>query len=94
MSNETVTLRVFVSGRVQGVFYRASLAEKANTLDLTGFVRNLPDGRVEFVAQGAPDSVEALIGWSREGPPMASVTDVESEALGHAESYGEFSIRF
>lgn len=94
MSNETVTLRVFVSGRVQGVFYRASLAEKANGLDLTGFVRNLPDGRVEFVAQGDPDSVEALIEWSRQGPPMAGVADVDSEVLSNAEAYGEFSIRY
>jgi len=94
MSSESLTLRVFVSGRVQGVFYRASMAAKARELMLTGYVRNLPDGRVEFVAQGDPDSVEVLVEWSREGPPMAVVTEVDTEALSVAEPYEEFAIRY
>ena len=94
MSSQIVTLHVFVSGRVQGVFYRASLAAKARELMLTGFVRNLPDGRVEFVAQGDPESVQALVEWSWEGPPMAGVTDVDADVLGGVDGYGEFSIRY
>ena len=68
---------MIVSGRVQGVFYRASLANKANSLNLTGFVRNLVDGRVEYLAIGEADAVSELKQWSRVGPVAASVTDIE-----------------
>lgn len=69
--------RVVVSGRVQGVFYRASTAQQARERGLAGWVRNLPDGRVEAVLQGAPEVVEAMIGWCRSGPPSARVVAVE-----------------
>jgi acylphosphatase len=69
--------RIFVSGQVQGVFYRASAAEQAEELELAGFVRNLRDGRVEGVFQGERDAVERMIAWCKTGPPMAMVTRVE-----------------
>jgi acylphosphatase len=59
--------RSFVSGRVQGVFYRATCARKAQELGITGFARNLPDGRVEVLACGAAPVVEAFVQWLWEG---------------------------
>ena len=66
-----------MSGRVQGVFFRDHCVERASALGVAGTVRNLRDGRVEIVAEGPPDAVERLLAWAREGPPRASVTDVE-----------------
>jgi acylphosphatase len=65
-----------VSGRVQGVFYRASTRQRAQELGCRGYARNLPDGRVEVLAIGEPAAVQALIEWLRLGPPAAHVTDV------------------
>ena len=69
-----------VSGRVQGVFYRASTRDKALSLGLTGYACNLPDGRVEVVACGEEAAVTALAQWLREGPPLARVSGVEEMA--------------
>ena len=69
-----------IRGRVQGVFYRASTRDKALSLGLTGYARNLPDGRVEVVACGEADAIAALARWLHEGPPMAQVDDVEEAA--------------
>ena len=71
--SSTRTVRGSVSGRVQGVVYRMSLLRQANALNLTGWVRNSPDGRVLFLASGAPESVEALLEWARRGPALARV---------------------
>ena len=68
-----------VSGRVQGVAYRASLQREARAHRLTGWVRNLPDGRVEFLLQGPPAAVQSVLDWASHGPPFARVDAVESE---------------
>ena len=65
-----------VIGLVQGVFYRASAQQEAMRLGLVGEVRNLPDGSVEIIAEGAKDTVEELIAWCRRGPPAARVEHV------------------
>ena len=65
-----------ISGRVQGVWYRASCAEQAQRLGLQGWVRNLADGRVEAVAAGPSEQLEALARWMADGPPLASVSAV------------------
>jgi len=70
-----------VSGRVQGVFYRASTRQRAQELGCRGYARNLPDGRVEVLAVGEPAAVHALIQWLRHGPPAAQVTDVNCTEL-------------
>ena len=75
----SVAKRCLVSGKVQGVFYRASAAEQARGLGITGYAKNLPDGRVEVLACGDAQSVEQLISWLRQGPPMAEVSGVEVE---------------
>jgi acylphosphatase len=77
-----IARRCFVSGRVQGVFYRASTRQRAQELDCRGYARNLPDGRVEVLAVGAPAAVHALVEWLRQGPPAAHVTEVALAKLG------------
>lgn len=74
---ERVRVHLYISGKVQGVFYRASAERVASGWGLSGWVRNLPDGRVELVGEGDRPQVEALILWCREGPPDARVTAVE-----------------
>lgn len=76
MDDELRAVRAVVSGKVQGVFYRASALEQAQGLGLVGSVKNLPGDEVEIVAQGAPDAVEALLRWAHRGPPEASVQSV------------------
>lgn len=72
-------IHIFVRGRVQGVFFRAYTEKTAKLLNLTGFVRNLDDGRVEIVAEGEEQKLDELLKWSYKGSPMAKVTGVEYE---------------
>lgn len=69
--------RVMISGRVQGVFFRASCAERAEALGLSGWVRNAPSGGVEAVFEGEEADVDAMLGWCRHGPSHARVDHVE-----------------
>ena len=70
-------VRVIVSGRVQGVFFRATCAARARQRGLAGFVRNLPDGRVEAAFEGPDGSVDAMVDWCRHGPDLAEIISVE-----------------
>lgn len=79
MSDRPKSVRCLVEGHVQGVFYRAATAEQARRRSLRGSARNLPDGRVEVVAAGDPDAVDALVEWLWEGPPAADVSGVTVE---------------
>ena len=72
-------LRVHVSGQVQGVFFRAECAREARRRGLAGFVRNLPDGRVEAAFEGAEQDVDALVAWCHEGTEWSRVEAVEVE---------------
>ena len=72
-----VRVRVLVSGRVQGVWYRGSCARQAAREGVAGWARNLPDGRVEAVFEGERAAVETLLRWCHEGPAHATVTGVE-----------------
>ncbi|MDH3977280.1 MAG: acylphosphatase [Gammaproteobacteria bacterium] len=73
--------RFIVFGQVQGVVFRASTAEEAERLGLSGSAVNLPDGTVEVVAFGEADHLRELAGWLAEGPPLAQVHRVESEPV-------------
>jgi acylphosphatase len=80
-TDKRVCYRCLVAGRVQGVFFRASAREQALRLGLTGYARNLSDGRVEVLACGEPDQVSQLREWLRNGPPAAEVTGVACEPV-------------
>ncbi|WP_136686591.1 acylphosphatase [Halorhabdus amylolytica] len=77
--SERTRAHVFVSGRVQGVFFRATTRERAAEHGVDGWVKNLDDGRVEAVFEGPEEAVEAMIAFCQEGSPQASVEDVETE---------------
>lgn len=70
--------RFFVSGQVQGVWFRASTAREATRLGLAGWARNLSDGRVEVLAAGATEAIDELARWLHIGPPAATVHAVEA----------------
>lgn len=84
---------VFVSGKVQGVYYRANTRDTAREKGVDGWVKNLPDGRVEAVFEGSEDAVESIVEWCHEGSPAADVETVEVE---YERSQGEegFEIRY
>ena len=73
----SVTRHLRISGRVQGVGYRDSLAAEARARSVAGWVRNRRDGTVEAVLQGSAQAVDAVIGWARRGPPAARVEAIE-----------------
>ncbi|KAB2943761.1 MAG: acylphosphatase [Candidatus Methanoperedens nitroreducens] len=72
-----IRVHVFISGKVQGVFFRSSTKDMAKNLDLFGWVRNLADGRVEAVFEGKKDTIEKMLEWCRVGPEYARVTGIE-----------------
>ncbi|MGH8379031.1 MAG: acylphosphatase, partial [Gammaproteobacteria bacterium] len=72
----TICKHCFVTGRVQGVFFRASAARRAHELNITGYAINLPDGRVEVLACGEAEAVKGFCDWLRQGPPAARVSEV------------------
>ncbi len=92
--SDLVRARFLVSGRVQGVSFRQYTVDEARRLGARGWVRNLPDGRVEAEAEGPRAVVEALLGACRRGPPSAEVAEVEVAWMPHAGDLGSFSIRW
>ena len=86
-------VHLLVSGRVQGVFFRATAARRANALGLRGWVRNLPDGRVEAVAEGPPADIEAFVLWCRSGPPFARVDALEVTPEPPSGDFAGFEVR-
>ncbi len=75
-----IRYRVLVSGRVQGVFFRDACRRLAEQYGVAGWVRNLPDGRVEAVFEGSAEEVGRLVDWSRHGPRYAAVDHIEVQA--------------
>jgi len=86
-------VHLLISGSVQGVGFRAKTRQQAETLGVNGWVCNLPDGRVELVAEGEPALVDQLVDWCRSGPVRATVTDVKIEREAPA-GESSFSIRY
>ena len=91
--NQQQRIRVQVSGRVQGVYYRASTEEQARVIGVTGWVRNLDNGDVEFEAQGTPEQLERLLQWARRGPARARVDDLQQSSCPLQPNESGFEVR-
>ena len=85
---------LYISGRVQGVYYRGFTLEVAESLGLKGWVRNLPDRRVEAVFEGDRDLIEKAILTCKQGPTASRVTDIDIEWEDRLEDFKEFDIRY
>lgn len=86
-------VRVLVSGRVQGVFYRETLRRRVAELGVSGWVKNLPDGRVEAVFEGEEEAVREAVDCAREGPPFARVSELVATAEPVSGEPGPFEVR-
>jgi len=85
-------VHLWVSGRVQGVCFRAATARKAGELGLRGWVRNLPGGNVEIVAEGSEEGINNVVLWCREGPSLAVVENVKIDVEDYKGDFERFSI--
>ena len=86
-------VHVVISGRVQGVWFRATTKQKAEQLGITGWVRNTPDGCVEAIIEGEEQQVKKMIEWCHEGPPLATVDKVEIKNQSPTNGFDGFSIK-
>lgn len=85
-------VHLFISGTVQGVWFRESTRKEAERLGVTGWVRNLGDGRVEALAEGAPAHLQEFVGWCHKGPPAARVTGVEERQEAASGEFTDFRV--
>jgi acylphosphatase len=92
-SRDLERAHVYVSGQVQGVFFRDSARERAEQLGLTGWVKNLPDGRVEALLDGPSERVREMVRWCEQGPPHAAVEDVKIEFEASKGDLTSFEVR-
>ena len=90
----SVRAHLYISGVVQGVFFRSNTRDKALGLGLQGWVRNLQDGRVEAVVQGENSEVREMIEWCKAGPPSANVDDVDVRWEEYGEDLNSFEVRY
>ncbi len=90
---EKVRAHIFVSGRVQGVFFRDSARREVLKLGIGGWVRNLEDGRVEAVFEGEKEKVEEMVKWVKMGPIFARVDKIEVEQQEYRGEFKSFEIR-
>lgn len=86
-------VHLVITGRVQGVWYRASARNEGERLGLTGFVTNRDDGGVEVIAEGPRETLEAFVAWCRRGPPAARVDDVRAEWSDGTGEFAAFAVR-
>lgn len=89
----TKQLTLHLSGKVQGVFFRDNTKKIAQSLNLTGYVKNLDDGRVKIVAQGSNEDLDKLISWAKEGPSSANVTSISKNFSEPEEKHSQFKIK-
>ena len=91
---EKVKAHIFVSGRVQGIFFRQNTQRKAQSLGITGWVKNLTDGRVEAVFEGEKEKVEKIIKWAKRGPILAKVNGIDIKWQEYQGGFDSFEIRY
>lgn len=94
MGGDLVRVRVFAGGRVQGVAYRFYAEKYAARLDITGWVRNLEDGRVEVLAEGSAEQIEAFLERLKEGPSLARVDSFEVQRESSTGEFRDFRVAF
>jgi len=87
-----IRAHLFISGRVQGVFYRLAMRQKAKNFGVKGFCKNFSDGRVEAVIEGEEEKVNKLINWTKRGPMFAKVMNVEIIEEQYKGEFDEFKI--
>lgn len=87
-------VRLLITGRVQGVFFRQSTKARAIRDSVRGWVRNLDDGRVEAVLEGDAGAVDAVTEWCRRGPANSIVHGVDVQEEAHTGEFGEFDVRY
>lgn len=88
-----ICLHCHISGQVQGVFFRQHTHDQAKARGITGWVRNLPDGRVEAMLCGEKEKLDDMLDWLKEGPERAEVSDVEIKEVPHDSELTEFEVR-
>ena len=93
MSNKK-RVHLFISGTVQGVFFRASTVKKAKKIGVTGWVKNLPDRRVEALLEGNIEDVDKMIEWLKKGPSSAKVENVEIKEGEYKGEFNNFKIKY
>jgi len=92
--NKKVRTHIFVSGKVQGVFFRDSTRRIAEELGIFGWVKNLNDSRVEAVLEGEKEVIEKLIKWAKKGPTFSRVDEIKIEWEEYKEEFKNFEIRY
>lgn len=92
--NEKMRVHIFVQGMVQGVFFRVRTRQKAKVLGVTGWVKNLPDGRVEAVFESEKEKIEQIIEWIKKGPLFSRVDDVKVDFEEYKGEFESFEIRY
>lgn len=92
-SKEKISVQLWVTGKVQGVYFRFNLQQIANKNSVVGWVRNLPDGRVEALLEGNKGDVDKVIEWSKIGPENARVDDVKTDYLQYEGKFSDFVIQ-
>lgn len=91
---EKARVHLIISGRVQGVFFRAETQRAAQLYGVTGWVRNLRDGTVEAVVEGDKTDVLSLLNWCKKGPPIARVDHVKTRWQDYAGEFDAFNVRY
>lgn len=92
--NKKRRVHVFVSGRVQGVFFRDNTCRKARELGITGWVKNLPDGKVEAIFEGEEEKIKEMVEWTKRGPVFAKVNNLNVEWQEYKGEFKDFEIRY
>lgn len=91
---EKIRVHIYISGRVQGVFFRRNTKKKAEKLGIAGWVKNLADGRVEAVFEGEKEKVEEMINWTKKGSLIAKINGIEVDRQEYQGEFKNFEIRY
>ncbi len=94
IDQDKLKVQVFISGRVQGVNFRHYTQKEASSLGLTGWVRNLPDSRVEAVFEGNSEAIHRMVAWCYSGPTLADIENVEVDYFAPTGEFSSFEIKW